>query len=99
MSKRRLVSCHQCACLHSCFYEPSLLGRERARQLADSCKSWHKGLTTEVVSVLGSKRGMSRKGAERLCAAGHAHFVGPGTLLITMLSGVDEGRRGHRALS
>lgn len=83
MSKRKLVSCHQCACLPNCFRYPGQLAREAARQAASSCTSWRKGLTTEVVTVMGSGRGMSRKGAERLCAADHARFIGPGLLLVT----------------
>ena len=86
MSKRRLVSCHQCACLLSCFRYPAQLGRDTARQAATACTSWRKGLTTEVVAVMGTRRGISRKGAERLCTADHARFVGPGLLLVTGLA-------------
>ncbi|HAI21206.1 MAG TPA: hypothetical protein DCM14_04840 [Clostridiales bacterium UBA8153] len=90
MSKRTLVSCHQCACLPKCFPHPGRLDRESARQAAAACNSWRKGLTTEVVAVMGSQRGISRKGAERLCAAEHARFVGPGLLLVTGLAAGSE---------
>jgi hypothetical protein len=94
MSRRTLVSCYQCAALHHCHDGNGALDREHARAQAGACSSWHKGLNTEVVRVIGQARGMSRKRAQRLCAAGRAHFVGPA--LLSLSSATPVGAPAHQ---
>jgi hypothetical protein len=61
------------------------LARQDARTRAGACESPHKGRTTDIVSVSGRERGMSRKKAEDTVRAGRARWQGPG--LIEFLDG------------
>ncbi|MCL6449898.1 MAG: hypothetical protein K6T75_01195 [Acetobacteraceae bacterium] len=78
-----LVSCYECAGITHCLGSPQPgLHREEARTRASACTSWHKGRTTETVSVVGADRGMSRKKAEELVAKGRAEWVAPCTIRV-----------------
>ena len=82
MGKQILVSCFQCASLHHCYSEVQALQRKQARKTAQECTSWYRGLNNEVIKVLGRRRGMSRKNAQRLCSQGQACYVRPGLLIV-----------------
>lgn len=62
-----LSSCYQCAGILHCYGDKNPdLDRKEARFTAANCKSLHQGFTTEIVSVIGYKRGLSRKNAEKM---------------------------------
>ena len=65
--EKELVSCFQCAGILHCYGDKNPdLDRKEARSNAANCKSLRRGFTTETVSVIGYKRGLSRKNAEKM---------------------------------
>jgi len=72
-TNRSLSSCFECAGIAHCYgcKQPDL-DREAARAAAAECTSLRKGRTTETVYVLGRRKGISRKKAEKLVMAGMA---------------------------
>ena len=78
---KELASCYQCAGVNHCYGQknPSL-DRKKARFTAQNCRSLHRGFTTEIISVIGYKRGLSRANAEKLVSNNYARWCGYKTI-------------------
>jgi len=68
-------TCYQCVAIQSCFpfKKPN---KEVARELAAKCTKPFKGVTTDVINIVGQPKGMSRKKAFRLTQNGKGQWVG-----------------------
>jgi hypothetical protein len=59
-------------------------GRELGRSIAAACELPGKGRTTDVLTVLGRERGISRKKAVRMARTGQVRFLDATTVSVVM---------------
>ncbi len=79
-----VISCFECIAIKGCYglTHPDI-DREKARQLASACTSLSKGFSTETINVVGSKKGISRKKAEKMINKGEARWTDNKTIEFT----------------
>jgi len=79
MAKRALVSCFQCVGMAGCYGQNNSalidIDRQEARDRCATCTKLERGMSTDVVKVVGRERGMSRKKAQRLIDQGEAKWA------------------------
>jgi len=82
----RVPSCLACAMLHEC-HKHLLPATIEARKIASECRLPARGRTTELVSVLGRERKMSRKKAVRLASRDKLQWVDDSTVMLLPCAG------------